>query len=191
MNLYFFGGSFDPPHIGHLSIIKLCVFESEKFVLIPARQSPLKNHIPIAATHHRICMLELMISKIDHPIIIDDWEINNPTPNYTYDTIKHLQLEYPGSNLFMVIGGDQLTCFKKWKNYKDIMQSVQIVAFNRKNTQYKPLEGLKVNWLEDFQISISSTTIREGITAGIIPSKYVTQEVLEYIQSNHLYGYPL
>ena len=188
MNLYFFGGSFDPPHIGHLSIIQSCIMESQQFVLIPTKQSPLKDQRPMASSHHRIRMLELLISKINYPITIDDWEINNPAPNYTYETIKHLQLDYPWSKLFMVIGGDQLTCFQNWKNYGEIMDLVHIVAFNRKKNQYRPPKGMKINWLEDFQVDISSTSVREKMTGGHLPSNDLTPEVLEYIQSHHLYS---
>ena len=77
MNLYFFGGSFDPPHVGHLSIIQSCVKKSQQLILIPTKQSPLKDQIPAVEAHHRIRMLELLICNIDHPIIIDDWEIIN------------------------------------------------------------------------------------------------------------------
>ena len=188
MNLYFFGGSFDPPHLGHLSIIQSCVTESQQFVLIPTKQSPLKYHIPVSSAHHRIRMLELLISNIDHPIIIDDWEINNPAPNYTYKTIRHLQSDFSQSNLYMVIGGDQLALFHKWKNYKEIIDFVRIVAFNRNDTNCKPLEGMQINWLENFNIDVSSTNIREQIIAGHMPTKDVTKEVLAYIQSNHLYS---
>jgi len=190
VNLYFFGGSFDPPHIGHLSIIQSCVIESQQFVLIPTKKSPFKDQSPAASAHHRIRMLELLISKIDHPIIIDDWEIINPAPNYTYETIRHLQIDYPQSNLFMVIGGDQLTYFHKWKNYREIMNLVHIVAFNRDKNQYEPLDGMQISWFTDFQVDISSTTIREKITDGYLPDTDITPEVLEYIQSNHLYNYP-
>ena len=189
MNLYFFGGSFDPPHKGHLSIIQSCVMESQQFLLIPVKQSPFKDQSPAASAHHRICMLERLISKIDHPIIIDDWEINNPAPNYTYDTIRHLQTDYPQYNLFMVIGSDQLTYFHNWKNYRKIMDLVQIVAFNRKKSEFKYPEGMKISWVEDFQVDISSSVVRKKITTGHLPRKDVPLEVLEYIQSNHLYGY--
>ena len=188
MKLYFFGGSFDPPHLGHLSIIQSCLINSQQFVLIPAKQSPFKEHSTVASAYHRIRMLKLLISKIDHPIIIDDWEINNPAPNYTYETIKHLQTNYPQSNLSMVIGGDQLTCFHKWRKYREIMDLVCIVAFNRKKSQYEPLEGMQIRWMEDFQVDISSSAIRDKITSGHLPSTDVTPEVLEYIQLNHLYS---
>jgi len=189
VNLYFFGGSFDPPHMGHLSIIQSCIVESQQFVLIPTKQSPFKDQIPLASAYHRIRMLELLISKIDHPIIIDDWEINNPAPNYTYETIRHLQMDYPKRNLFMVIGGDQLTYFHKWKNYRKIMNLVRIVAFNRDKNQYAPPDGMQISWLADFQVDISSTAIREKITDGHLSGNDLTPEVLEYIQSNHLYSY--
>ena len=189
MNLYFFGGSFDPPHIGHLSIIQSCVIDSERIILIPTKKSPFKDQIPVSSAYHRIRMLELLINKIAHPIIIDDWEINNPAPNYTYETIKHLQTEYPEDNLCMVIGCDQLTRFHEWKNYRGIMDIVQIVAFNRGKCQYKPPEGMQINWLVDFEVDISSSAIREKINEGHIPSKDLTPEVLKYIHSNHLYSY--
>lgn len=191
MNLYFFGGSFDPPHIGHLSIIQSCIIGSQKFILIPSKQSPLKDQVPMASACHRIRMLELLINKIDHPIIIDDWEINNPAPNYTYETIKHLQIDYPQFNLFMIIGSDQLAHFQKWKNYRKIINVVQIIAFNRDKYPYKSSEGMQINWLTDFNFDISSTEIRKKITAGNLPSKELTSDVLKYIQSNHLYSYSI
>ena len=190
MNLYFFGGSFDPPHLGHLSIIQSCIIESQQLVLIPVKQSPFKQQTPLESAHHRIRMLELQISKLDHPITIDVWEINNPAPSYTYDTIRHLQTEYPDSNLFMVMGGDQLSYFTKWKNYRKIIDAVRIIAFNRKKSQYDPPEGMQISWMKDFQVDISSKHVREEITCGNLPSNDLSPEVLEYIQANHLYGYP-
>ena len=189
MNLYFFGGSFDPPHIGHLSIIKSCLNDSQQFVLIPTKKSPFKYHIPLAAAHHRVRMLELLISKIDHHIIIDDWEINNPAPNYSLEAIRHFQEAYPGRKLFMVIGADQLMRFQNWKNYRVIMDLVNIVAFNRNNLQYKAPKGMQISWLEDFHIDISSTDIRKKIADGHLPSNELTLEVLEYIQLNNLYSF--
>ena len=188
MNLYFFGGTFDPPHLGHLSIIQSCLIKSHQFILVPTRQSPLKDKTPAASAHHRIRMLELLIRKIDQPIIIDDWEIKNLPPNYSIDAIRHFQETYPGSNLFMVIGADQLMRFKNWKNYRAIMDLVNIVAFNRNNFQYKIPKGMQISWLEDFHIEISSTDIRKKIEDGHLPRNELTPEVLEYIQLNNLYS---
>ena len=61
-------------------------------------------------------MLELLIKDIDSTVIIDNWETQGVKSNYTYDTIKYLQEKYPKSRLSMVIGGDQIENFDKWKN---------------------------------------------------------------------------
>jgi len=189
VNIFFFGGTFDPPHKGHLSIIQYCIKKSHQLILIPTRKSPLKDMPPVASPHHRIKMLELLIDDINHNIIIDSWDINNPSPNYTYDTIKHLQIEYPASNLFMVLGGDHLSRFKEWKNNRQIIKMVKIIAFSRIDSLYKPLKGMHINWIEDFQMDISSTHIRDEFAAGRIPIKALTSEIVVYIRENQLYGY--
>ena len=68
MNTFFFGGTFDPPHNGHLSIIQYCIKKSQQLILIPTRKSPLKDMPPVASPHHRIKMLELLIDDINHNI---------------------------------------------------------------------------------------------------------------------------
>ena len=189
MKIFFFGGSFDPPHKGHLSIIQSCVKQSEKLILIPTGVSPMKDHIPIASSYHRIQMLELLIQNIKHPIVIDNWEINNSKPNYTYSTIKYLQKKYFGSTLFMVIGGDQLDQFCNWKNHKKIMNIVQIMAFNRSNDKFKPLKGMQINWIQNFKNTTSSSCIREEILRGNIHIEGLTNEIQQYIKDNKLYGH--
>ena len=187
MNIYFFGGSFDPPHRGHLKIIQTCSNKCQQFIIMPSKQSPLKDRIPKASALHRIRMLELLISKIEYPISIEDWEINNPSPSYTYDTIRYLQKNYPNSNLYMVIGADQLLRFHKWKNYREIMNIVKIIAFNRSQTNFKPPKEMHISWIADFKIDISSTKIRNKIAIGNLPVEDVTSEILDYIQANKLY----
>ena len=189
MKIFFFGGSFDPPHKGHLSIIQSCIAESEKLILLPTKKSPMKDHIPIASSYHRIQMLELLIQDIKHPIVIDDWEINNSKPNYTYSTIKYLQKKYFDSTLFMVIGGDQLEQFCNWKNHEKIMDIVKIVAFNRSNYKFKSLNGTQINWIQNFKNTTSSSSIREEILQGNIHIEGLTKEIQQYILDNKLYGY--
>ena len=70
------------------------------------------------------------------------------------------------------------------------MDLVHIVVFNRKKTKFEPPEDMQITWLEDFQVDVSSTTIREELAGDHLHSNDLTPEVLEYIQSNHLYSYP-
>ena len=191
MNIYFFGGSFDPPHRGHFSIIQSCIKNTKKLVLIPAKQSPLKENVPQVSSYHRLQMLELLIKDLDSTVTIDNWETQGVKSNYTYDTIKYLQEKYPKSRLSMVIGGDQIENFDKWKNYKKILDMVQLIIFKRPNYKLNFLEGMKINWISNLEIDISSSIIRKKIANGVIPINDLNPKIINYIQDNNLYGYPI
>ena len=189
MNLIFIGGSFDPPHRGHYEIIRYCCEKCDQLVLIPSTLSPLKHHLPVAEPHNRLKMLELLTQDFDFSIKIDDWELVQAGPNYTYQTIKYLQEQYPEYSISMVIGADQLVKFQQWKKYKEIMSSIHIIGFNRSFCDYTPLFGMNFTWIEDFNVDISSMEIREKIAKGQNIGNELSQPIRTYIQENNLYGY--
>ena len=189
MRLFFFGGSFDPPHGGHLKIIQYCCKHSDKLLLIPAANSPLKNNPPVAEKNHRVKMLKLLIQDLNFSVEVDDWEISQPGPSYTFETIRHLQENYPNSDLSMVIGADQLIKIHKWINYERIMKSVQMLGFNRDCCNFIPPAEMNLTWLEDFEVDISSSKIREYIAKGNSFNNDLPLVIQQYIQENNLYGY--
>ena len=189
MKLIFFGGSFDPPHRGHYEIIQYCCKKYDQLVLMPSTHSPLKNQPPIAESYHRLKMLELLTLDIDFSIQIDNWEFTQSGPNYTYQTIQYLQEQYPEYSISMVIGADQLVKFQQWKKYKEIISSIHIIGFNRSYCDYTPLSGMNFTWIEDFNVDISSTEIREKIAKSKFTGNELTKSVQNYIQENKLYGY--
>ena len=188
MKLILFGGSFDPPHCGHLKIIEDCIKECEKLILMPCANSPLKKNPPIAESKHRVKMLKLLTQELKYPIQIDDWEINQSYPNYTYLTVQHLQSEHPNSSISLVIGADQLQQFQKWKNYQEILDSVQIIGFNRKKYNVTPLIDMNLTWIKDFEMDISSTEIRREIASGVPKGRELPDTVWNYIKKYNLYG---
>ncbi len=189
MNVYFFGGSFDPPHLGHLKIIETCFdrFDITQFILIPANQSPLKKNKPIASQIHRIEMLKLLIDNFDNKITIDDWEISRSGPSYTYDTIEYLIEKYPGCCFFMILGYDQFVSFKNWKNYKKILNSVKIIVFNRSDENFTLIQGVDIIKIENFQFNISSENIRKKINNGKLLISDLPLKVNNYINEHGLY----
>ena len=189
MKLIFFGGSFDPPHRGHYEIIKYCCKKCDQLVLMPSTLSPHKSQPPVEESHHRSKMLELLTHDIDFPIKIDNWEFTQSGPNYTYQTIQYLEKQYPEYSISMVIGADQLIKFKKWKKYKEILSSIHFLGFNRAYCDYTPLSGMNLTWIEDFNVNISSTAIRDKIAKGKQIGNELTPSVQDYIQENNLYGY--
>ena len=189
MNVYFFGGSFDPPHLGHLKIIETCLdrFDMAHFILIPANQSPLKKNKPIASQIHRIEMLKLLIDNFDNKITIDDWEVSRSGPSYTYDTIEYLIEKYPGCCFFMILGYDQFVSFKNWKNYKKILNSVKIIVFNRSDENFTLIQGVDIMKIENFQFNISSENIRKKINNGKLLISDLPLKVNNYINEHGLY----
>ena len=132
---------------------------------MPTTLSPLKNQPPVAESHHRSIMLELLTLDIDFPIQIDNWEFTQSGPNYTYQTIQYLEKQYPEYSISMVIGADQLIKFQQWKKYKEILNTVHIIGFNRANCNYTPAPKMNLTWIEDFNENISSMEIRSNVTS--------------------------
>jgi nicotinate-nucleotide adenylyltransferase len=87
-----------------------------------------------------------------------------------------------------VIGADQLQQFQKWKNYQEILDSVQIIGFNRKKYNVTPLIDMKLTWIKDFEMDISSTEIRREIASGVQKGRALPQPVWNYIKEHNLYG---
>ena len=127
------------------------------------------------------------ISNYSKDIIIDDWEIKKDTPSYSYDTIKHLKIIYPNSYLSMIIGEDQLECFKEWRNYKKILDAVELIVFNRSENKHELIKDIEFRLISDFHVDISSTSIRKNISNGKPLQNDLTPEIYHYIQKNKLY----
>ncbi len=185
MKIFFFGGTFDPPHLGHLEIAKHCTNLADKFIFIPAKQSPHKNKFPIASDKHRVEMLTRMI---DSPkMIIEDFELTSSLPNYTIYTIHYLKNKWKGADLTMVVGEDQYNSLSKWYQIDEIRKNVCIMCFHR--VGFKPLQvnDKKDEFISDFNLNISSTELRKSFKNNQSDNAMINQDVLSYIKENNLY----
>lgn len=187
MNVYFFGGTFDPPHKAHKLIYKHCINLCDKFIFVPAAQSPGKT-IPSATDEQRIDMLKLLIDTQDsNKVSIDRFEIDSDTkPSYTIDTISYLKKKFNNDSIHMVIGADQYKSLSDWKDYSKIIKEVKIVCFNRKVSQLDNQNDIK---FIDFDYQISSTEIRSEISIGNRGKikNHLTKEIDRLIFNNGLY----
>jgi len=189
VKLIFFGGSFDPPHKGHVEIIRKCVNRCNHFILIPTLHSPLKTLASSTDPYHILKMLNLIIHNIDQSILIDEYDLVRSGPSYTIDTVQYLQDKYINSSISMVMGADQLMKFDMWKDYLNIINSVHIIGFNRKDCNFIPFPDMNFTWIEDFKMDISSDKIRRDIASGILNENDLIPSVKDYIIKNKLYGY--
>ena len=193
MKVCLFGGTFDPPHLGHL-IIAQTIFEAENFdqiVFVPAYQPPHKNGMKISPVDQRLEMLNIAI-KENPNFIMSDLEIERKGLSYSVDTI----IEYKKQNnlnsneLFYLMGSDSLRQFKKWKDPKMIIDESRVIVAIRPGFRPSDIPNwilAKIQFASIPRIEISSTTIRERWVNDKTIRYMVTESVWQYINKNKLY----
>ncbi len=184
-----FFGSFDPIHIGHLIIAEYMLNETDLheiwFVVSP--QNPHKINEKLSDKDTRLQMVELSIKQQEY-FISSEMEFNLPAPHYTYKTLLHAKKKYAGKEFVLIIGGDNLESFHKWKRYREIMEMVDIYAYPRRGFGQNQFEmSQNVQLVEAPRIEISSSYIREKISEKKTPGYMLHPEVLKFIRKNNLY----
>ena len=193
MKTCIFGGTFDPPHIGHL-LIAQTVFESENFerlIFVPANISPAKKNGDSSPPEERSKMLE--IALINNPNFeISDLEINREGISYTVDTIKEFvnELKLDKKDLFFLMGSDTLKSYHTWKDPEKILSLCNIIVairpgFTPSDIPQWVLDSVRFANIPRFEVS--STNIRRRWREGKTIRYMVTKEVWEYIDEKDLY----
>ncbi len=192
MNIGIFGGTFNPPHRGHL-IIAESVRQSlslDKIIFMPAFISPLKQKGESDLAIHRMTMTMLAIS--DNPAFeCSDFEINKKNVSYTIETIEKLKKENPKDSMFLLIGADNYRTFHLWKRHESILKLSTLVVMNRPGFAVQANEqigSLNTLFVEVPNIDISSTGIRTLVEQKKSIRYLVTKNVAEYIRANGLYA---
>jgi nicotinate-nucleotide adenylyltransferase len=179
------GGTFNPPHIGHLILAQevLDKLALDKIFFIPTNIPPHKN-TTLVDTHHRLEMVRFSIEGNKRFSILD-LEIKRGGTSYTIDTIKRLRKIYPDDEFYLIIGSELAREFHTWKNYKQIIKLAKIVVAQRKEAPFK--RGSDFISLDILQIGISSSLIRELLRQGLSIRYLVHPKVEEYIKKHNLY----
>lgn len=127
-----FGGSFNPPHVGHLILAERAVemLKLDKLLFVPAYIPPHKKKQHIIDSSHRINMLKLAITGRKN-FEISDIEIKRGGTSYTYDTLIYLKEKYKNAQLFLIIGRDNYEDFSHWKNFESIFDLCHVVVLKR------------------------------------------------------------
>ena len=169
VDLLVFGGAFDPPHIGHTTVVEQVLVENiaQKVVLMPVGQHPFNKFL--SPQKNRLELIELAFSELlktfPERLNIDTYEIQQRAITYTYDTVLHLQKEQPGKKLGLLIGSDNVVNFGKWKYGKEILEICTILVYPRAGYLVKEgdlIQGMQL-LSQVSQVTASSTVIREEI----------------------------
>jgi nicotinate-nucleotide adenylyltransferase len=190
------GGTFDPPHIGHLVLAEAARegLNAEKILFVPAGDPPHKQGDTRLALEHRLAMLERALGD-DPAFVISRVDIDRPGPHYTVDTMRILQQQFPDAELYFVMGGDSLRDLPRWHQPEQLMQLCRFAVMSRTDTVADPhmhdavLPGLseRVVMIDAPLIGISSTEIADRIRHGKSARYMVPMPVLDYILSHRLY----
>ena len=193
MKTCLFGGTFDPPHFGHL-IVAQTIFEAEHFdkiVFIPAHIPPHKKGQKISSLELRLEMLKIAIK--DNPNFeISDIEIKRGGVSYSLETIRDYkdQTELSRDELFYLIGSDSLKLFYAWENPKAILKECQLIVAIRPGFRPSDIPNwilAKVQFANIPRIEISSSQIRARWIEDKTIRYMVTQPVWEFINENNIY----
>lgn len=190
------GGTFDPPHYGHLALAEngRAQLELDHVIFVPAGQQPLKSGQPITPANHRVAMVEAAIA--DNPAFaVSRVDLARPGPHYTVEMLALLQQEYPGAELFFLMGGDSLADFLAWRDPASIVRQAVLAVMARPG--YEPdLAALersiphireRLVWLDAPHLDISASDLQRRARAGL-PLRYLLPPPVEnYIHEHRLY----
>jgi nicotinate-nucleotide adenylyltransferase len=183
-----FGGTFDPPHLGHLVVaadahLRL---ELERVVLIPSADPPHKQGLVRTPAVLRLEMVRAAVQGDDR-FEVDDLELQRSGPSYTVDTLQEYRRRYPESELFFLIGADALRDFHTWRAPERIARLATLAVLARAGDTAVPETGVPVRQVPVSRIDISATEIRRRVAAGQ-PIRYlVTEPVRAIIEREGLY----
>lgn len=184
-----FGGTFDPVHIGHLKIANeaLRAIALNRILFVPAANPPHKERALLTSFEDRFQMVELACKP--YPSFEPSRLEAGVEPSFTVDTLNRFTLELQtGDELFFLIGADAFAELRTWKSWAEVTAKTQFIVVSRPGTSYEIPEGARVIRLDDIEVPISSSAIRERLNAGKNVAE-VPAEVREYIQQHHLYGW--
>lgn len=194
MDTLFFGGSFNPIHVGHLICARQVAERSgfDSVVLIPSSQPPHKPAaVNLAPTEHRLRMCQLAIAGCDG-FGVDDLETRRTGPSYTIDTAREL-VRRGQKRVSWLIGADMLRNLPTWREPEALLREVEFVVIARPGwsfdweTMPEPFRKLRERVVEAPLIDIRATEIRSRVAAGL-PIDFLTPEpVVRHIRESGLY----
>ncbi len=187
MKIGLFFGSFNPVHMGHLIIADVMQDRTDLdeiwFVVSP--QNPFKKQKTLLHEFDRLKMVELAIA--DHfTFRACDVEFHMPRPSYTIDTLTYLTEKNPQHEFKLIVGGDNLTHFHKWKNHEIILERYGLYVYPRPG-ETPELDHPNISYVEAPLMDISATFIRKSIQEEKSVRYVLPDPVVDYIRDKKLY----
>ncbi len=197
MRIGILGGTFNPPHLGHL----ICAQEAylqlglDRVTLIPARVPPHKPVEDEPGPEHRLALCRLAIQG-DERFDVSEVEIVRDGPSYTVDTLEELHSSAPDHELFLIVGGDIAAGLPSWHRPQRVLSLATLAVAKRRGTSRAAVDGAlrslpggeRARFFRMPRIGISSTMLRDRVRVGQPIKYYVPEPVASYIDQHRLYA---
>jgi|SRR5690625_1518620 len=195
-----FGGTFDPPHYGHLLVAERIreAFDLQKVLFMPTGIPPHKDVGRVSAGHHRYMMA--LLATLDNPhFAVSRYEIDKTETSYTVDTLRHIQDVYNGqANVYFIIGVDALLALPTWKEPENVLQLCRMIVVTRPGARHEHIpEKLgtlyeqykdRIELMELPPIGIAARDIRHSVLQEHSIRYVVPDKVRQYIAKHRLYA---
>ena len=188
MRLGIYGGSFDPPHLGHLLPVLDAAeqLELDGVRYVPAAIQPLKVGRATASPADRLAMTERLVRGIPG-FSVDPAEIGRPGLSFTVDTLAEVAADVPGVELFLLLGADAYALFDQWRDPERVRALATIVVMVRGEEVTMPSELSGVRVLQSRRVDVSSTELRARVRDGRTIRGFVPDAVADYVDEHRLY----
>ena len=186
-----FGGTFDPPHIGHLLVAERAreQLALERVIFVPSHISPHKQEQRVGSAQDRVRMTKRALRGSDR-FELSTYEISRKQVSYTVDTLEHFHKKHPNAQLYFLLGEDNLAGFKSWREPGRILQLAKLAVYHRGKPIDKRLcRGIlhRIEWIDGASIPVSSSDIRQRCSLGRSIRFLVPEPVRTYIVHTALY----
>jgi nicotinate-nucleotide adenylyltransferase len=198
MRVALFGGSFDPPHHGHIAIATAAadVFDLDKIFFAPVGRQPLKPDGVPASFADRLVMVELA-RRVDPRFDVSNLDAprSDGSPNYTVQTLIALQEAMPDARLFNLVGADSFLDLPRWHEPERLLELAEWIVVSRPGFPLADLSGLgltpyqrgRVHLLQTVHEDVAATDLRERLEAGDPCADVLDPAVAAYIEAHHIY----
>ncbi len=202
MRIALFGGTFDPPHLGHVRIATAAAdrYALDQVLFAPTGRQPLKTAAPCVSFADRLTMVQL-VCEADPRFIASDLDAPHPngTPNYTIETLTALRRLYPDTDLLYIVGADSFLTFRRWLEPDRLLKLAQWIVVSRPGsppclsaTDLAPLmlspdQLAHIHLLTGIHEDISSTEVRQRLRTGDPCAAILPPAVAQYIVQRNLY----
>ncbi len=203
MRIALFGGSFDPPHRGHIAIARAAAdaFALDTIFFTPAGRQPLKTQPHAASFADRLAMTSLACAE-DPRFTVSDLDAPRPdgAPNYTVDTLESMHRTYPGATLFNIAGADSFATLARWRDPQQLLALAEWIVVSRPGFPLPDLKNAdpenlvlnaerrsRIHLLNSVHEDVAATSLRERLAQGDPCTDLLPAAVSHYIRRHHLY----